>query len=1049
MNKLKFFAVIALSVILFSCKDDKYGVTNYSENEPAQLNMLVNIPAETIVSSRSLDADFESRINQMVIIGFEQTSGRKIFHNLTGLLETVGTPANGQRSYRLTQNVDTKSGIYRLYLIANWQSVYANLTAADIEAMTEEQIQNNLTFTNTGSEIDLFGDYGFPMTQKIESFQIYPNENNRLTGVSLVRATAHIEFKIKNGTGVGSNVPDFQPTGYTVYRLPKTAKGFSDALVLKEGTFNSIPNNINTITDPEFKYGFDFFMLENNQTGATTTGTATDQASREAWNENGAVDFADREFINAPEGATFVVIKGNYNGPAGWDSENNQYTETTYSGQVTYIIHLGNFNTTKGGAWNNFNVNRNEYHTYKITVNGAYSILANVDVNNPERNPGMEGYLNEQPVADLDAHYEKIMMRINKASIISPTDGSRTDSLILSTPVNGFSRMQKAVKDLTNSDDYKWIQFQKPENENEFPLYAGINADGTCANAGSRKWGYITDLVTDLKAYLADNTHSLEYALDNGSEFIVAAFVDENIYTDNTSLAILDWAGEQRNKRVMTLNPSQQHISSDGQSTYNSGSAFSVSQLPVVSLYSLDPANAPAGEYDTYNPFGLEQVMEKSNTNTTTTITSVADIKNPDLYPSALVWDLNAGLSSTSVYAPGNARSMMLDLMDGHTISDEVKSFFKLTSSAASYSTYEFVPTDFTKVSQSIAAHNRDLNGDGIISGDEIRWYIPGLIQYYIFNFGYNQVSDFLWLSQPGENSIALAKGDSPDKLFPRYFTSTRQTQRLFWQDQRGATSAAATWAAPANNIRYVRNLGKFTDSNTHDITRITQHDKENKIIRVINGKICRDFSWTTAYPAHDVTSQYNLLPHAFEYGYALDLFSGASYPSKFTSEGRSNQEIANLVDSLALVSFNNKTGGSNTALPDGWRIPNQRELVAMFVNNVISAYAVENADASSSDKFWAQGDGNYPTYSEETGYIGYLGYIFSCTFINTPLYEVSRPYPIVCVNGDMALPNTIGNNYARMILVRDVDPTTGQPVAVANTISKLRKMGIERHWEK
>lgn len=1048
MNNLKFLCLIMLALVMGACKDDTFnGLTDYSEGEPATINLSIKVPQEVVVS-RAFDPDFESRINQLVLIGFEKTSGRKIFHNLTDLIKSENTPTgNDLRTYTLQSEVETLSGIYDLYLIANWQSEYGSQTLAKLEAMSREEL-DALVFANDNNRTELYGDYGFPMTGKVADFQIQPSPStNKLSNVYMTRTSAHIEFRFKMGAGQDGNVPNFTPNSYRVYRLPKQAKGFEDAVEIASATFDSPAVNITEIGDPDkdgYSAAFDFYMLENRPQKGEGIGTPTTQAEREAWTGNTGSDYANRQFTNAPAGATFVVIQGEYSGPAGKDAD-GKYSSTPYYGTVRYIVHLGNIgNAADGYKYDNFEVNRNEYHKYNITVNGANSILVNVDVEGGNSNPGMEGYLNEQPIAELDAHYAKVMLQINKTSIFrsSETAENAQNHVVLTTAVNGFNDIDINCSDLTDAQDYKWVQFQNPgaDWETTFPTYAGINADGTCANVDGRSWCYINELVAELADYMEayHNKTTLPtlryaYTTDNASYFYVAAFVDENIYTNNSSLAIKDWAGQDHQPRVMTLNPIERKVSANGQNTYAKGSAFNIHQKPVVSTYSLNPANAPADMQATYNPFGFEQVMEKTNTSTNV------------FYPSSYNWDLEENLSD-GAYNEKNARAMTIDLLRSKTVNDEHKSFYKLTSNVGDYTSYEFIPTNYTNATQGIATHNRDLNGNGKIDPDEIRWYIPGLVQLYIYNFGYSVVNESLWLSQPGENDLT---SNSPDQLFPRYYTSARGSQRLFWQDQRGATSGytVGSWMAQSNNIRFARNLGNFAGSNTADITRITQHDKENKIIRVINSAICRNNKWTTAYPAHDVTSDWNLLPRAFEYGHADDMEMAKSA----SIAGKSYQEQVDLINSWALQQYNSATGTSNSSLPDGWRIPNQRELIALYVNNVFADYAVENMDAST--KFWTNvlGDDqkwHYPTYVPETAYIDYLGYVFSCTFIETPLYKTNRPLPFSMVNGNMALPNGIGNPYSRMVLVRDVDYVTGEPLATqgSTTTSSLRKKGIVRN---
>lgn len=1051
MKNIHLTVLMLLTLLFSACKDDTFrGIGDVPVGEPALIDLRINVAAQKAVS-RSLDQDFESRINQMVIIGFENTTGDKITLSLTGNLADKGTTNLAGRTYELNSPIETKSGNYDLYLIANWQSVYSNLTQSAIEAMSREEIEA-MTFTNTGHQTELFGDYGFPMTQKISNFTIYPKEEQvtTLTGVSMKRASAHITFRFKNGAGVGDNKPNFVPNSYTVYRLPEEATSFADAQPIQSGTFDSehiAITGAGNSSEDGYAYAFDFYMLENDQTNNVTAeqkaaikNAENQQAAREAWVGTGN-DYSNRKFTNAPAGSTFVVVQGDYSGPAAYDT-NDQYTSTPYFGSVQYIIHLGNMDANAGGSYDNFNVLRNEFHTYSVTVNGAHSILVNVTVADGYGNPGMEGYLNLQPLAELDAHYAKVMLQIPKTSVHRTNDPKNKNHIILSTPKNGFNEQDIVCADLTDADDYKWIQFQNPgaDWETTFPEYAGINTTtGECLKTGGREWAHVKELIEELANYMEaqyNNTTrpTLKYAYttDNSDNFYVAAFVDENVYCDDQSLAIIDWAGYSHENRVMTLNPIDRKVSDDLQSIYAEGSAFNIHQCPVVSTYSLNPNNAP--DPSTYNPFGFEQVEEKTTVTTNVTTGDQVKAYSNGYFGSALEWDLEAS-ATPSIINDANGRQMMLEMFNifstGDGMADVRDSFYKLTSKTAGYSTYEFVPSNFYQVSQAINMRNRDLDGNGYLSPDEIRWYIPSLIQYYIYNFGYTVIPDNLLLGQKGEDNVSVA-GLNADWVIPRYFTSSRAMRRVFYQDMRGGTDALTnSWVSQLNNIRFARNLGKMTDSYKEDYTRMTQIDTDKHIIKVINKGICRNFSWTTAYPAgFDAFSEYNLLPTAFEYNInGLTLYNQNGDYKLYYDNHTKEEQIAFLNQS-ALNTYNQNNGTSLTALPDGWRLPNQRELIVMVINNIIpscfSGVTQENIDTPANTA---------------------LGYLIGVTYCSSKLWA-NRVTPMWFASTAMTIPsNWFQYGPMRAILVRDVDPNTGEPIATQSSTAsaKLRAKGVVR----
>lgn len=1048
MKKLHILAVMILAVALSACKDDKFNLGNYSENEPARINLRINIPEEKRVSSRSLDADLESRVNQLVMIGFEKTSGRKIFHNLTGNLQSAGTPANGHRQYSLINEVETRSGKYRVYFIANWQSVYSNLTTADIESMNESQIKE-MMLTNTGQRISLYGDYGFPMTAYADELTINPDPTpNTLTDISLVRATAHIEFKFINGGQTIDGVEykaDFTPTSYTVYRLPKTAAGWKSDVrgseVITSGIFDTDAQSIVKEGTADEAAAFDFFMLESKPSPLTDAQRAalTDFKSREAWDGDFNTTMAERNFTNAPANATFVVVTGTYTGPA--EKTENGFVNTEYTGQVSFIIHLGNFNTGNGGSYDNFNVNRNEYHTYTVTVNSANSILCNVDIENPAiHNPAMEGYISGLPLTRLDAHYSNVMLTFPQASIPVNTD----PQVLLSTVRNDFSNSVRNVKDLTDADDYKWIQFQRPASVTEFPQYAGINADGTSmTNSDGATFVYLPELVDELVAYVRDGTLPT-HALVSGTDFVVAAFVDENVYDAPGDPAIRLWAGPSTPDRIMQLSPTNIKVSADEQSTVATSLAFNIQQCPLISTYSLNPANAP--DPATYNPFGFERVEEPTTVLTDNTITANKNwTTSGGYYNCAYQWDLANDATPTNTNN-GNGRAMMLEMFTAFTEGVDLatagtyKSFYKLSGDNEA-GKYTFAPTEYYTATQAICMRNRDLNGDGKLTADEVRWYIPGIVQYYIYNFGQRIVPVDLRLVDAREDAMTQAQADalsSPSSMtskadfaFPRYLTSARSSRRIFWQDQRGATSAVGeSWGPVLSNIRFARNLGQFDGAVSADYTRMAQLDADNHIIRIINRDIARHFSVTGAYPYNSALSDYNLLPEAFEYSTTrLTLWTSQSNLWSEDGVALTGQRLMDAMNESAVSAYNSAHSTSVTELPDGWRIPNQREMIAMFVTGIIDS----------------EGGNNLFSASELAN-----GTVVCCTFLNSVLWEERKNRPIMISGGNLLVPNASeglsgGRPNGYVVLVRDVDPATGEPIAVTQTVARLRKMGIIR----
>lgn len=1067
--------LLASTLIFGACHDDTFGnYGSYSEGKPATLSVTIKVPAPQKITSRAMGQERETAIEQFAIIAWEINSGRKMSIDFTGKLTRKSWTPDGASSYSLTEPIPVLTGHYRAYCIANWESYYGakddagtRLTFSDLKEMTEAEIQQ-IIFWNFGKHTDLYGNDGFPMTHVIdESYNggagfVIGDGPNELKDVNLDRASAHIHFKIKNGSGdnnyTGNNKPDFVPRRYAVYRAPLYTNAFkegeSNVEILQANTFDTGYTPIVKQPDHENEdfYEFDFHMLQNKQRPAE--GIVNSIADRERWDYttatpevdtgSGNTVYNDRKFTNAPPGATFVVIEGTYSGPA--MKENGKYSSEQYIGTISYIIHLGNFNTTGNspanhpGSFKDYSVLRNELQTYEITVEGAHSIILNVEVEDGQHNPAVEGELSQLPLAYLDAHYAKIMMRIPTATISPNAD----DNIVtLSSVTNGFMNRSYSISELETEPglDYKWVQFQSPGgNLDVFPKYAGVGnySPFTVKNDAnsSSGYGYITDLARDLAKYKAaghTGQGDLKYAYRSGDYFYTAAFVDENIYPD-PKWPMKEWAGVNAKTRRIIMTPGASQTSPDGTSILAGTAAINISQKPVSSTYSLN------ADMERYNPFGLEQVMEPTSTvgylNQAPSVNGIQLSLNDNQtgccnnghFSETYWWDSPVLNSTENNLKPIDATNPQLNTRTwfpnfdlGQGVADDKTSFYKI-SDASDGSSYVFVPAaDYNSVTKGLLVHNRDLNGDGYITGNELRWYIPDFVQFLIYSYGYNLIPEELRLQslpeEAGISSLYPSAGDDYNTLFPRYLTSSNGGKRLYWQDQNGAASylyrrglpesPAGTWMSQINRIRFARNLGQYEGAATDVYTLMSQHHaaggKKNSI-RYLNPNIARNYDVTGFYPFHYCTDDINHLPYALEYDTTpLALWNTGSDWANGNLRKQTAEDSQKAIYSRVVEKYKEAHPGfTGNELPDGWRIPNQRELMSLYVldvpRNLISNYEISE--------------------------------VISCTFIQPTLWSARHNLPVMLSAGLLTLPNAYARYYGYVILVRDVDPYTGIPVA-------------------
>lgn len=111
---------------------------------------------------------------------------------------------------------------------------------------------------------------------------------------------------------------------------------------------------VNDVDETGAEY-FEAYLPENLQEAQHDV---QDQAKREDDNM-----LIPKEFTNAPEYGTYVVLKGKY--------EETTKDGSTKTADVTYYVHLGDCSVN----YNDYNVERNCKYTFNITVAGVDKII--------------------------------------------------------------------------------------------------------------------------------------------------------------------------------------------------------------------------------------------------------------------------------------------------------------------------------------------------------------------------------------------------------------------------------------------------------------------------------------------------------------------------------------------------------------------------------------------------------------------------------------------------------------------------------------------------
>lgn len=236
---------------------------------------------------------------------------------------------------------------------------------------------------------------------------------------------------------------------------------------------------------------------------------------------------------------------------------------------------------------------------------------------------------------------------------------------------------------------------------------------------------------------------------------------------------------------------------------------------------------------------------------------------------------------------------------------------------------------DYSQFRQACMSRNRDLNGDGVINDNEVRWYVPAIDQY-----------GGLWI---GENAIPntqarLFQGDTKKlsetnylnrENAEHYYSNTRGA-RTFWAEEGMATGNDET----VQYVRCIRNLQSNKSGTGVEAHTYYSHTGKTIDLSNIDESALRTNYQTSELLSHEERGvNRNLSNPRIKFAYATyntlgEGILGQGNDNRYNI-GTMKMEEAAIDDETFCHKFY-KEGGYT------WRAPNQRELALMFI---IGAY--------------------------------------------------------------------------------------------------------------
>ena len=381
--------------------------------------------------------------------------------------------------------------------------------------------------------------------------------------------------------------------------------------------------------------------------------------------------------------------------------------------------------------------------------------------------------------------------------------------------------------------DYKWIEFLPQTDENMISAYPGISswakedltgektdgnemnnkeyyagADGETnqGNGNPTKLIDVYDVIVEMGKAIKQiyndgnkngtpNSDIIEISTD-GNDYVArfTAFVNEYYYLRHplTGAKATTWS-VMVNKipREMIIAMSTE-TSDDGNSSYSKIHSY-ISQLSMETFYN--------DRVSTINAFGIETYNETPLSIAFGTPISTTGLTDNDGRKNQKIL---IGASSSP-----NWWSDYISL-----------SYNGWTASVGTNRTGHKLRNAYKNAYSACMSRNRDLNGNGLIDENEIRWFLPSLNEYIRMGIGNNGIS----------SAAQLYMGDKTtmDKsLYPTdyvndgalYYTSSEDAKRVYWAIEMGSYGPVNEWSGSGPfPIRCIRNLPATDISRINDV---------------------------------------------------------------------------------------------------------------------------------------------------------------------------------------------------------------------------------------
>lgn len=888
------YLLMGVALLLSSCSEDIFpGGSESNEDVTISLAYSDVSPRDIVVNSRATPEE-ERHLDNLYIYIFDGNGKLKGYKDIEGA-DNLNQETSSSNKPEI-RDIKTRSGESYIYAVANISTGlypvdtsdgtveanklpinldeetaraggYDDFTLDQLKALTFNR--NNPNTIQIPSAFLMSGAVQQGNLVNITTAGTIENGGNDGNDIRLSRIVSKVKFTIKEKTGDGVK-RSFKLANYDIMNIAMngTLIGSIDGNTKKKISNDTDVSNIvgqtlgvNDVDETGAEY-FEAYLPENLQDAKQDVKV---QEMREDDNKSNP-----KVFTNAPEYGTYVVLKGKY------EETKDGSTKTA---DVTYYVHLGDCSVN----YNDYNVERNCKYTFNITVAGVNKIIVEAKKEGNEQ-PGAEGvvlkYGNTGKNLTLDSHYEYMVMRFYKEDIKKLKDsklgyyyqvyalGKKTEPINVKDAAN--PETQEHQKQL-NGVDTKWIEFAITGRDESKSIYGDEN-DGRGTPCDYPGTSGTMDIETFLKK-LYDKADDNSF-WTNGEYIDATCFVSENYYSN------LTWDKYVNNvdKRAFYV-ANNVWVSEDTRSVY-AKAQYGLTQHNIQTFYD----RSQAGSVKAY---GCETINDEEKSN-----------GDSD-------FNLNDQVEGSNGNDPWDGRANMKE------------DIFKNGTPVKTWDDLKNKEDKLYYYSLRIACmrRNRDLNGDGKISENEMRWYAPATQQYAGLWIGEQILSKESKLFKKSTTEL-----DDNNRMV--YYSSTKDAES-FLSEEGMATGNYNSSTSPyrPKYVRCIRNLksGNIGYDQTPD--KYFSYDKSTKTVTL--NKVDQD--------ALNITGEQSELNDHTERE------EGNKPAQKFTiaaNKWNTGYYINNtLINPSAVNVYTGKYqcyGRYREKRDTKWRVPNQRELCIM-----------------------------------------------------------------------------------------------------------------------